>query len=244
MARNDRIALLEAECARLQNEIERLRAIVDGREVRDGGSVHIREQASKPPADATVRHDSPSSDKIALFRSLFRGREDVYPIRWESKAGRSGYRPACSNEWVHGICEKPRIKCADCPHQAFVPISDNAVYEHLAGRRTVGVYPLLHDDTTWFIAADFDGSPWHNDAAAYAASCRELGVPAYTEISRSGEGAHVWIFFSSAIPASQARNLASAALTRACARHRMLALASNDRLFPSQDTMPKGASAT
>ena len=218
MTRSDRIALLEAECAQLRAEIQRLRAVVDEREARDSGAMDAGERSSRPAVDASVRHDSPSGEKVALFRSLFRGREDVHPVRWESKAGRAGYSPACSNEWVHGICEKPRIKCSDCPHQAFVPISDNAVYEHLAGRRTVGVYPLLTDDTTWFISADFDGSTWRDDATAYAVSCRELGIPAYSEISRSGDGAHVWIFFASAVPASQARRLASAAITRACSR--------------------------
>lgn len=114
------------------------------------------------------------------------------------------------------------------------------IFGHLAGRETLGVYPILQDDTTWFVAADFDGSSWRDDAMAYATSCRELGIPACVEISRSSEGAHVWIFFDSPIPAGHARQLASAAITRACARHRLLALASYDRLFPSQDTLPKG----
>ncbi|MGH7948034.1 MAG: TOTE conflict system archaeo-eukaryotic primase domain-containing protein, partial [Candidatus Binataceae bacterium] len=188
----------------------------------------------------SVHHDSPTSEKIALFRSLFRGREDIYPLRWESKTGRSGYSPACANEWIPGICEKPRIKCSDCSNKAFLAISDDTVYEHLSGRRTLGVYPILHDDTSWFVAADFDGSSWRDDAMAYASSCRELGIPACVEVSRSGEGAHVWTFFESQIPASQARQLASAAITRACARHRTLAFASYDPLFPSQDTLPKG----
>ena len=133
------------------------------------------------PAETSVRHDSPTADKVALFRSLFRGREDVYPVRWRSKAGRSGYSPGCGNEWLPGICEKPRIKCTDCPNRAFLAVSDDAVYEHLSGRRVIGVYPILHDDTTWFVAADFDGSSWRDDAMAYASSCRELGIPASVE---------------------------------------------------------------
>ncbi|TMH37792.1 MAG: hypothetical protein E6H66_01390 [Betaproteobacteria bacterium] len=239
MTQNDRIAFLEAECAKLRSENDKLRAIVERREVRDGTLAPV-DGAVSTTADASIRYDSPTAEKVTLFRSLFRGREDIYPIRWESKAGRSGYSPACNNEWVPGICEKPRIKCTDCLNQAFPPVSDDAVYEHLSGRRTLGVYPLLPDDTTWFIAADFDGSTWHADAMAYAASCRELSIPAYIEISRSGDGAHIWIFFDSPIAASQARQLASAAITRACARHRTLTFASYDRLFPSQDTLPKG----
>ena len=187
-----------------------------------------------------MRHESRTSEKVALFRSLFRGRDDIYPLRWESKAGRSGYSPACANEWVSGVCEKPRIKCPECPNKAFLAVSDDAVYEHLSGRRTLGVYPILQDDTCWFVAADFDGTSWREDAMAYAAACRELEIPACLEISRSGEGVHVWIFFKVPIAAGQARQLASAAITRACARHRTLAFASYDRLFPSQDTLPKG----
>jgi superfamily II DNA or RNA helicase len=241
MTQNERIGQLEAECARLRAENERLRAIIGRHEVQDGTTASAPLNArSSNGADIRIRHDSSSADKVALFRSLFRGREDVYPIRWESKAGRSGYSPACNNEWAPGICEKPRVKCTDCSHQAFPTISDNAVFEHLSGRRTLGVYPLLPDDTTWLVAADFDGSTWRDDALAYAVSCRELGIPAHVEISRSGDGAHVWIFFDAPIAASQARQLASAAITRACARHRKLAFSSYDRLFPSQDTLPKG----
>lgn len=239
MTPNDRVALLEAECAKLRSENEGLRALIEGREVREPRPVQSAGIASSA-ADASVRQDSATADKVALFRSLFRGREDIYPIRWESKTGRTGYSPACSNEWIPGICEKPRIKCTDCLNQAFPPFSDQVIFEHLSGRRTLGVYPLLPDDTTWFIAADFDGSTWRADAMAYSASCRELSIPAYVEISRSGDGAHVWIFFDSPIAASQARQLASAAITRACARHRKLGFASYDRLFPSQDTLPKG----
>jgi hypothetical protein len=235
MTRNDRLTALEAECARLRAENETLRAIVHGEKSRCAA-----ETRQLHAAQTSVRHDSPTTDKVALFRSLFRGREDVYPVRWESKAGRSGYSPACGNEWLPGVCEKPRIKCVDCPNRAFLDVSDDAIYEHLSGRRILGVYPLLHDDTTWFVAADFDGSSWRDDALAYAESCRELGIPASTEISRSGEGAHVWTFFERPVPASQARHIASAAITHACARHRYLTFASYDRLFPSQDTLPKG----
>ncbi len=239
LTRDDRIAALEAECAKLRAENEALRAIVHGE--KSGRAAEGRAETTQlHAAETSVRHDSPTADKVALFRSLFRGREDVYPVRWESKAGRSGYSPACGNEWLPGICEKPRIKCADCPNRAFLGVSDDAVYEHLSGRRTLGVYPILHDDTTWFVATDFDGSSWRDDAMAYASSCRELGIPASVEVSRSGEGAHVWTFFDSPIAASHARQIASAAITRACARHRTLAFASYDRLFPSQDTLPKG----
>ena len=177
MTQNDRITFLEAECAKLRSENSKLHAIVEGREVHDS-ALTLADTTLLSTTGVSARYNSPTADKIALFRSLFRGREDIYPIRWESKAARSGYSPACNNEWVPGICEKPRIKCTDCPNQAFPPVSDDAVYEHLSGRRTLGVYPLLPDDTTWFIAADLDGSTWRDDAMAYGASCRELAIPA------------------------------------------------------------------
>lgn len=239
MNQKDRIAALEAECAKLRAENESLRDVIQGRTFKNA-VVAPPDTPRLDSADASVRHGSPTSEKVELFRSLFRGREDTYPLRWESKTGRSGYSPACANEWAPGICEKPRIKCADCSNKAFLAVSDEVVYEHLSGRRTLGVYPILHNDTSWLVAADFDGSSWRQDAMAYATACRELGIPACVEISRSGEGAHVWTFFESPIPATQARQLASAAITRACARHRTLAFASYDRLFPSQDTLPKG----
>lgn len=194
----------------------------------------------EPRREPAVTQDSPTADKVALFRALFRGRDDIYPVRWESKNGRTGYSPACSNEWVPLVCEKPRIKCAECPNRAFLPVTDEAIYDHLAGRQVLGAYPLARDDTAQFVAADFDGHGWHDDVRAYVESCRQLGIPAYVEVSRSGNGAHVWIFFDAPISAAKARQLASAAITRACARHRNLSFTSYDRLFPSQDILPNG----
>jgi hypothetical protein len=149
-----------------------------------------------------------TGEKVTLFRRLFRGRTDVYPVRWESKAGKSGYSPACANEWRAGICEKPRIKCSDCGHRQLVPMADQAIYDHLAGRHTVGVYPLLGDDSCYLLAVDFDDADWQTDAQAFIQSCRELGVPAALEISRSGNGAHAWVFFASKVMARDARRLA------------------------------------
>ncbi len=176
-----------------------------------------------------------------MFRRLFRGREDVYPVRWESKtAGKSGYSPTCANEWRAGVCEKPRIKCGECSKRLFVPLTDSIVYDHLAGEHIIGVYPLLADDTCHFLAADFDEADWREDAKAFLQSCRELGVPAALEISRSGAGAHAWVFFSSAVSARDVRRLGSAIISFTCARTRQLQLSSYDRLFPNQDSMPKG----
>jgi len=192
-----------------------------------------------------------NTEKIELFRSLFRGRDDVFPLRWQnSKSDKSGYAPACNNEWVRGICEKPRIKCSNCPNQAFVPVSDNVVRAHLQGRDVAnikkaepfiaGVYPLMADETCWFLAADFDKQFWQRDALAFLATCREKGVPAALERSRSGNGGHVWIFFSEPVPASDARKLGAHLVTETMERCPDLGFESYDRFFPSQDTLPAG----
>ncbi|WCE93842.1 TOTE conflict system archaeo-eukaryotic primase domain-containing protein [Acidithiobacillus ferriphilus] len=182
-----------------------------------------------------------TAEKVALFRRLFRGRTDVYPIRWEGKtSGKSGYAPACVNEWRAGVCEKPRIKCGDCSNRLLIPLSDAVIYDHLAGEHTVGVYPLLEDDTCYFLAVDFDEAEWRDDARAIMQSCHELGVPAALEISRSGNGAHAWVFFANRVSARDARRLGTAIISHTCSRTRQLKLESYDRLFPNQDTMPKG----
>jgi hypothetical protein len=182
-----------------------------------------------------------TAEKVALFRRLFRGRTDVYPVRWEAKtSGKSGYAPACANEWRAGVCEKPRIKCGDCGYRLLVPLSDSVIYDHLAGKQTVGVYPLLEDDTCHFLAVDFDEAYWQQDALAFTQSCLELGVPAALEISRSGRGAHVWVFFGGRVLARDARRLGTAVISHTCGRTRQLRLGSYDRLFPNQDTMPQG----
>ena len=182
-----------------------------------------------------------TAEKVALFSQLFRGRTDVFPVRWESKtSGKAGYAPACANEWRAGVCEKPRIKCGDCGNRQLIPLSDEVIYKHLAGDHTLGTYPLLKDDSCNFVAMDFDEADWKEDAQAFAQSCTELGVPLALEVSRSGEGAHAWIFFDNRVSARDARRLGTAVISHTCARTRQLKLTSYDRLFPNQDSMPKG----
>jgi superfamily II DNA or RNA helicase len=230
----------------LQAENARLVALLESH----GVAWHAPPAAASPAAPiASVPAPAPASpgpslstaEKVALFRRLFRGRTDVYPVRWEGKtSGKSGYAPACANEWRPGVCEKPRIKCGDCGNRLLVPLSDSVIYDHLAGKQTVGVYPLLEDDTSHFLAVDFDEADWQQDAQAFIQSCNELGVPAALEISRSGQGAHAWVFFAGRVSARDARRLGTAIISHTCARTRQLKLASYDRLFPNQDTMPKG----
>ncbi len=194
-----------------------------------------------------VSRRSSVESKIALFRSLFRGREDVYPRRFESLAsGKSGYAPACSNEWRPGVCEKPKIKCADCFNRRFLSVTDQVVRWHLSGADdngkpfTMGVYPMSVDESCHFLAVDFDGKRWSDDATAYLEICARRGVPAALERSRSGNGGHIWLFFDEAVPAGLARRLGALLLTEAMDDRADLGFRSYDRFFPSQDTLPRG----
>ena len=179
--------------------------------------------------------------KLALFASLFRGREDVFPRRWEKPAkGTSGWAPRCDNEWKAGVCGKPRVKCGECPNQAFRTPAQSELLAHLRGRQVMGTYPLLADDTCWLLAIDLDGRSWQSDVKAIREVCEELQLAPAIERSRSGDGAHVWFFFSEPVPAALARRFGSMLLTNAMARTTTLGMASYDRLFPSQDALPKG----
>ncbi len=197
-----------------------------------------------------VTNRSPQDAKIALFRSLFRGREDVYPRRFESaRTGKQGYQPACSNEWLEGVCGKPTTGCGECSNRDFLPVTDAVIRNHLLGVDpqdrsnrdfTIGVYPLLLNETCWFLAVDFDKTTWMQDAAAFLETCNAHDVPAALERSRSGNGGHVWIFFSDPLPAVLARNLGSFILTETMERRPEIGLDSYDRFFPNQNTLPKG----
>lgn len=222
---SDELAALRAENVRLVSLLE----------------AHGIEWRRKPQSPVPRVSVLSTNEKVALFRRLFRGRDDVWALRWESKtSGKSGYSPACANEWQLGICGKPRIKCGDCAHRQLIPVSDLVIYHHLTGTHTAGMYPLLEDDSCYFLAVDFDEAEWQKDASAFMRSCDELGVPAALEISRSRQGAHVWIFFASRVSAREARRLGTAIISYTCSRTRQLRLGSYDRLFPNQDTMPKG----
>ena len=232
MSGDDLLEHLQAENARLISLLES-----HGIEWRLPDEPPLVEPTSPPPL---ISSSLDTDAKLALFRGLFRGRADVFPVRWESKAGKSGYSPACANEWRPGVCEKPRIKCGACSFRQLLPLTDQVLYKHLAGEIVIGVYPLLPDDTCYFLAVDFDEADWREDVTAFAQSCRELDVPVALEISRSGNGAHAWIFFERNVPASEARLLGSAIISHTCERTRQLTLGSYDRLFPNQDSMPKG----
>lgn len=226
---------LAARCEQLEREIERLRSLLD-----QHGIAILPAQPSPSRVPPPISHLK-TPEKVALFRSLFRGREDVYARRWESPDGRAGYMPNTQRDWKAYYAAKPEDrKRVDKETKRNIPLDDEAIHNHLAGKHTIGVYPLLLDETCWFLAVDFDKKTWKEDVAAFRETCSAIGVPASVECSRSGNGAHIWIFFESPVPASLARRLGSMLLTRTMERRHQIGLDSYDRFFPNQDTMPKG----
>ena len=246
---NRLIASTEAELAELESSRSKLLSRVAELQ-REKAALFQSPGAQDVNYKPIVTNQSTQEEKIVLFRSLFRGREDIYPRRFESlKTGRQGYQPACRNEWVRGICEKPKIRCEECGHREFLPITDQVMRNHLqgfdlqdrAGRDfTIGVYPMLPDETCWFLAADFDKVSWQGDARAFLETCSLLSVPAAIERSRSGNGGHVWIFFAEPAPAAQVRQMGTFLLSQTMERRPEIGLDSYDRFFPSQDTLPRG----
>lgn len=187
----------------------------------------------------TESHPRPL-DKIRLFMSLFKGHDDVYARRWESKIGRFGYSPVCLNEWKPGACRKPTGKCSICPNASYAVLDEKVIENHLRGNTVIGICPLLQDETCYFPAIDFDGDSWQKDISALKDVCNNFDVPVAIERSRSGNGAHVWFFFEAPVPASVARKFGTALLTSSMSRCHEIAFRSYDRFFPNQDTMPKG----
>ena len=180
------------------------------------------------------------SQKVELFKGLFQGRPDVYAYRWESPNGRSGYSFSCENEWKKRLCNKPKIKCNQCSNRKFKLLDDQVIYNHLKGEQIVGLYPLLIDNTCRVLAADFDKDDWKEAAKAMSLVCNQFEIPHAIEVSRSGNGAHLWVFFSEPVMAKEARQLGVGLLDKAMEIHPNLSFESYDRLFPSQDLMPEG----
>ena len=230
-------------CEELENRISELEA--ENRELRR--KLGMRDpKPFKPIPTTAVHHHSTPAEKINLFRSLFRGREDVFARRWYStKTEKASYAPVCANEWRPGVCIKPKGTCSKCNHRELVPLRDQMIYNHLSGldaygRDVLGLYPILHDDTCFFLAIDFDDGAWQENVSAVRHICTEWNIPCAVERSRSGEGAHLWIFFSAPLPCSTARKLGSMLLTAAMEREGSLKLDAYDRMFPCQDTLPNG----
>ena len=197
---------------------------------------------------AIVDRNSSNDEKVALFRSLFGGRGDVFARRFDNaKTGRKGYSPFCENQWIHGLCALMRgMKCADCPNRKLTSVSDEVVKCHLRGMDAnrkpfeMGAYPMAKDETVTFAVIDFDKSSWRRDAMCVVEKIREVGFPVALERSRSGKGAHIWFFFAESINARMARAALSYIITLALEAHPEISLDSYDRIIPNQATLPKG----
>jgi hypothetical protein len=234
---NDHPQQLLNECRQLREEVDRLRRIL----IQNDINPDPPEPRQVAVVEPQHRVQLTTEQKIALFRAVFRGREDVYAVRWESPDGRHGYSPVSQRDWSAYNASRPQDrKRVDREMRKYLPLTDQAIHDHLAGKRTLGVYPLLRDECCWFLAVDFDKKSWQVDTAAFLETCRELQVPTALERSRSGTGGHVWIFFDRPVPAVVARKLGALLLTRTMESRHQLGLDSYDRFFPNQDTMPKG----
>jgi len=238
-----RLADLRAEEERVALRIAELRAAFGTAPAATEAPLRVGEATPE-----TTDQLSPEA-KVDLFRSLFRGRPDIFPRRWENaRTGRSGYAPACSSEWVAGVCGKKgrsgavrsSAVCGNCRTRAFLPVTHAELLGHLQGKQVMGVHPLLEDETCWLLAVDFDGEGWQDDVAAFRETCRTEGIEAAIERSRSGQGAHAWFFFAKAVPARSARQMGCFFITESMSRRHQLSMRTYDRLFPSQDTMPRG----
>ena len=233
--------LIERE--RLLGRIKELEA--ENAELRKRLGEDVTPTEKKP----TAMQNLSLQEKVDLFRSLFKGREDVFARRWYSKtSGKAGYQPVCQNEWTP-MCDKRTFKCANCPNRHFSPLTYNDIYRHLEGkdadgRDVIGLYVLNEDNTCHLLCTDFDDKNcehgYKNDVLAFIDVCRSWNIPCSVERSRSGNGAHVWIFFDNPVLAVKARRLGNAILTEAMSRNGKISFKSYDRFFPNQDTMPEG----
>ena len=190
---------------------------------------------------APITKYSPPEEKIELFMSLFRGRPDVYAKRcYSKKHGSCYYVPACKNEWIRDVCNRTRTRCKDCTNRDLLPLTKEVIDNHLRnkdenGIGIIGSYPLLHDETCLYLAIDFDEEKWQKDISAFRLVCKELNIPMAFERSRSGNGAHAWLFFEEPIPATSARKLGNVLLTKAMSVRHEISFSSYDRMFPNQD---------
>ncbi|MEJ2586451.1 MAG: DEAD/DEAH box helicase family protein [Deltaproteobacteria bacterium] len=241
--------LLLKENRLLKSENERLKSLL-GKGAGERGDNRAEPNTRRPVHDSEVMDAIANSDvnkrsdsitKVRLFMSLFKGRNDVYAKKWENKKkGTSGYSPVCLNQWQAGLCGKPKTPCSKCPNQLYEALDEKIIEDHLRGSIVAGVYPMLPDETCNFMAMDFDQARWQDDVSKVREVCEEFEIPVAVERSQSGNGAHLWIFFENRLSAALARKFGAALLTFSMNRRHEINFKSYDRLFPSQDTMPKG----
>jgi hypothetical protein len=243
-----RLLLAENTVLREENEILKQRLGITGQSSvnphHDSPSVlplsFIIHESQRESLHSRISAQPDPAEKIRLFMSLFKGREDVYAKRWQNREGLAGYAPAYRNEWKSGFCRKPAVKCFDCRQPSYEALVGKVIEAHLRGNIVAGLYPLRLDETCHLLAIDFDDDGWQQDCVTLREVCVAFGIPVALERSRSGNGAHAWFFFADPILASLARKFGFALLTCAMSRRHELPFKSYDRFFPNQDIMPKG----
>lgn len=241
----EKCQVLLAENVKLKKEVRALKA-----RLAQYSANKISEEKSEPEtvlpqvdtiSPSNMSKNADEREKIKLFMSLFKGREDVYARRWENKKkGTSGYSPSCLYEWKPGLCIKPKGTCTRCTHKKHAGLDEKIIDDHLRGKIVAVIYPMLPDETCWFLAIDFDDGEWKKDILVLREACAELNIPVAIERSRSGNGGHAWLFFKVPIPASLARKFGTSILTYTMQNRHEITFKSYDRFFPNQDTMPKG----
>lgn len=259
----DKIIELEAENSLLKSEITRLKGLLDHAGI-DYSAISSTDNNVREEFTESIINENITVEQIDLFITLFHGRTDVYAKRFINKAGNVGYSPGCNSFWQAGICPKrdgKKMKCAECPNRNWIKLNRRLLREHLEGHKedctdVIGIYPLLPDETCYFLVYDFDNhdnnketndnegvnldNSWIEDVNSMREICKNNSVDVLVERSRSGKGAHVWIFFETAIPAILARKFGSALITKGADSVNLKNFKSYDRMLPAQDKIPDG----
>lgn len=245
----EKYGLLLSENRRLVKENNRLKALLEklGRKpdesnlVATSTNTGLDTEGTDTSSLSNINKQSASITKVRLFMSLFKGRNDVYAKKWENKTKKiSGYSPVCLNEWQDGLCDKPKTPCSKCSNPLYDVLDEGVIEKHLRGSIVIGIYPMFPDETCYFLAVDFDEAGWQDDLRTLRQVCNEFDIPVAVERSQSGNGGHLWFFFEDPLSAALARKFGAALLTHSMTRRNEINFKSYDRLFPSQDTMPRG----
>ena len=253
---NDRVKDLQIHIQNLEEENKYLKGLLDAAGIAyEFKSIKSPMEVDEAPA---IKEEILTKDKVLFFYSMFKGRKDVYSLRSgkpSKKTGKYGYYPQCANIWNYSLCGKAtnaKIKCADCPNQSYKPLTGDVLAAHLKGEKpdcsdVVGLYPVLPDGTCNYLVYDFDnhddGSDslqWQEETNALRRMCENNNVPCLVERSRSGKGAHVWIFFESPIEVKRAREFGAALLDKGAESVNQVSFDTYDRMIPAQDKLPSG----
>jgi len=257
MPDNDQIMKLQEYIRALEEENMFLKGLLN-----DAGISYERTPTDPSQSDdikPEIKEEILTRENVNFFYSMFKGRKDVYSLRSgraNAKTGKHGYYTQCANIWDYSLCAKAnknnKIKCSECPNQNYKPLTGKVLLAHLTGEKTdcsdvVGLYPVWPDGTCNYLVFDFDNHDnesdslkWQEEANALRKICEENNVPCLVERSRSGKGAHVWIFFAEPLDAKRARQFGAALLDRGAESVNLVTFETYDRMIPAQDKLPSG----